>query len=68
MVLEVLKYERGGVYVGEMKNGLSHGHGTLFFSSGDRLVGDFKNGNCDTDKCKYYYPDGSEYDRCCVIL
>ena len=49
------------VYVGEKKDGRSHGQGTLTFSSGKTFVGEFKDGDFH-GKGTSTYPDGRKYE------
>ena len=49
------------VYVGEKKDGKSHGQGTLTFSSGKTFVGEFKDGDFH-GKGTSTYPDGRKYE------
>ena len=50
-----------GVYVGEKKDGKSHGQGTLTFSSGKTFVGEFKDGDFH-GKGTSTYPGGRKYE------
>ncbi|XP_072840610.2 MORN repeat-containing protein 5 isoform X1 [Pogona vitticeps] len=46
-------------YVGEMKDGMFHGRGTLYFPSGSRYEGTWENGI--SIEGKYTFADGLEY-------
>ena len=39
------KYDNGEYYIGEWKNGKINGKGTIYWSTGEKLSGEFKNGN-----------------------
>ena len=39
----IIKNEAGDKYVGEFKDGVKHGQGTLTYANGDKYVGEFKN-------------------------
>jgi len=47
-------------YVGEMKDGMFHGKGTLFFSNGSKYVGKWDKGIA--VEGKYTFADGLEYN------
>ena len=49
-----------GVYVGEMKDGKQHGHGTYNFADGSSYVGDFRDGR-PNGKGTGTSPDGRKY-------
>jgi len=40
---EITKYPNGDEYIGEYKDGVKHGQGTLNFANGDKYIGGFKN-------------------------
>ena len=48
------------VYVGELRNGVPHGEGTLTFPDGGKYVGEFKEGKIH-GQGTYTYPDGEKY-------
>ena len=48
------------VYVGELRNGVPHGEGTLTFPDGGKYVGEFKEGKIHGQGTATY-PDGSKY-------
>ena len=50
----------GDKYVGDFKNGESHGQGTYTFANGDKYVGDYKNGSYN-GKGTFTYVVGHKY-------
>ena len=40
---ETINYNGGDKYVGEVSDGVPHGHGTYIFSNGEKYIGEFKN-------------------------
>ncbi len=52
--------EQGDEYIGDLKNGIRHGRGTLNYSDGGQYVGEFVNGKCN-GKGAYVAPDGTRY-------
>ena len=52
--------DRGNQYVGEHKNGLADGQGTLIFASGNKYVGEFKSDRRH-GQGTYYYTNGDKY-------
>ena len=46
-------------YVGECKDGYSHGQGTMTFASGDKYVGEFKDDNMH-GQGTYTFADGDK--------
>ncbi|VDK75518.1 unnamed protein product [Dibothriocephalus latus] len=53
------KLPTGARYEGDMKDGMFHGEGTIYFTDGSKYVGHFVKGY--PDKGKYYFADGLEY-------
>jgi len=41
---ETINYDGGDKYVGEVSNGVRHGHGTYFYASGSKYIGEWKDG------------------------
>ena len=41
---ETINYDGGDKYVGEVSNGVAHGHGTYTFANGDKYVGEHRDG------------------------
>ena len=50
-----------GTYIGEFRNGLSHGFGFLMFDDGDLYVGDWQDGEYH-GYGTYYWPDGDWFE------
>ena len=46
-----------GTYIGEFKNGMKHGKGTIHYYNGDKFVGEFKDGE-KNGKGKFTYSSG----------
>ncbi len=66
MVLAHLPYANKNKYVGEFKNGVEDGYGTLYINQdgqyyGDKYVGEFSKGNFNGNG-KYYFNNGQTYD------
>jgi S1-C subfamily serine protease len=57
---QVSKTHDGGKYVGELKDGLPNGRGTLIYANGNTYVGEFKDGN-KHGQGKYSYVNGDKY-------
>lgn len=49
-------------YDGEWENGQKNGHGTQYYSNGDRYVGKWKDGKRKDKKGRYYYANGDYYE------
>ena len=41
---ETINYDSGDKYVGDVSNGVPHGHGTSFFTDGSKYVGEYAYG------------------------
>ena len=39
---ETINYDGGDKYVGEVSNGVPHGHGTYIWADGDKYIGEWK--------------------------
>ena len=50
----------GAKYVGEWKDGLTHGQGTFFFAGGDKYIGEFKDA-LSHGQGIYTYVSGAKY-------
>ncbi|BDW11483.1 hypothetical protein PSHI8_15660 [Polynucleobacter sp. SHI8] len=53
-------YSGGDKYIGEFRDGLAHGYGTVTYSNGDKYSGQFKD-NKFNGQGTYTYPDGSKF-------
>jgi hypothetical protein len=64
-----IKYKNGNSYIGEWKNNLYHGRGTLKFPNGDILIieGSFTNGKLDQKNCDIHYQSGNYYNGEIII-
>ena len=52
--------EGGNQYVGEFKDGVFHGQGTMTYANGDKYVGEWKD-NKAHGQGAYTFPDGAQY-------
>ncbi|MDR4509120.1 MAG: hypothetical protein MRJ65_12960 [Candidatus Brocadiaceae bacterium] len=55
-----IKFESGGQYEGEIKNGKPNGQGTYLSPDGRKYVGEFKDGVF-SGQGTYTFPDGTKY-------
>jgi clan AA aspartic protease (TIGR02281 family) len=56
-----IRYSDGGVYVGQVRNGLRDGQGTYVWADGRRYTGSFKDGFSD-GRGIYTLPNGEKYE------
>ena len=59
---EVHIYEDGGAYVGERKDGLRHGEGTMVYANGNRYIGHWKEDKRHGKNAKMILLDGSTFE------
>ena len=57
---ETINYDNGDKYVGEVSNGVPHGHGTYFYAHGDKYIGEYKDG-LQHGHGTYIYATGDKY-------
>jgi hypothetical protein len=57
---ETINYGNGDKYVGDVSNGVRHGHGTYTFASGAKYVGEFKDAEQHGHGI-YFHPNGDKY-------
>jgi len=58
---ETVTYENGDKYVGEIKNGLRNGKGTMYYINQDKYEGEWKNNKMEGTGTYLFHQDGSEY-------
>ena len=54
--------DKGSYYLGDCKNGMFHGTGTIHFKNGISFTGNWTNGKCEEDKMEIKFEDGLEYN------
>ena len=57
---ETINYDGGDKYVGEVSNGVPHGHGTYKYVGGSKYIGEYKDG-LKHGQGTYIYADGAKY-------
>ncbi len=57
----ILEFPGGSKYIGELKNGMAHGHGTMYFADGRQLTGAFEKGKPHGKNLTLSFPDGRKY-------
>jgi hypothetical protein len=57
---QTINYTNGGVYVGEVRDGIPHGQGTYTFANGDVYVGEYRD-NQPNGQGTYTFANGSVY-------
>ncbi len=57
----IIEFPGGSKYIGELKNGMAHGYGTMYFADGRRLTGTFEKGKPHGKNMTLTFPDGRKY-------
>ena len=58
---QIKENETDGKFLGDIRNGIPNGEGTITFISGIKYVGEWENGDFN-GKGKYFYPGGRTFD------